>query len=172
MSNVISLVEYRERKELEKIDPSILFKEACTLSDADETSEEAAQLYEKVIKIDPTAAHAITNLGNIYFAQGNGEKAKTQWIRAVEIDPTITAAHYNLGYLYLTQSSFKHAISSFLKCLAIDPNFSDAHFNLAEAYFFLKKKKLGREHYAKYTELEPQGPWAQLAKDRIQQMQQ
>lgn len=55
----------------------------------------------QIAKNDPNfSALAHTNIGKIYFSQGQYDKAESELILAIEQGPHLAPAYYNLGVLY------------------------------------------------------------------------
>ena len=62
---------------------------------------EAAELFEKVVGLDPQDHYSYYNLGVLYDKMGRTEDAVRAFRKVVELAPRNTAAHYNLGRLLL-----------------------------------------------------------------------
>lgn len=144
-----------------------LYLRANQLDEQSERYQEAIELYEKAISLDPFLAIAYTNLGNIRFRLGDPASAETLYVRALEIDAKQSEARYNLGYLMLERGKHAAAIDHFQSALQIDPKFADAHFNLAMAYEAADDRERARRHWRKYIELEPSGSWAEIARSHL-----
>ncbi|HET9477534.1 MAG TPA: tetratricopeptide repeat protein, partial [Dehalococcoidia bacterium] len=56
--------------------------------------------FTKLLELDPTNVHALTDVGTAQFNLGQFEAAKTAWLEAKELDPNDEQVHYNLGFLY------------------------------------------------------------------------
>ena len=52
-------------------------------------------MYEKAIELDPDAADAYNNLGNVYANQGNTTKAIESYKKAIELNPDDASAYWN-----------------------------------------------------------------------------
>ena len=63
--------------------------------------KEAENHYNKALKLNPGHAPSISNLGEIYFAGGNEDRAKQYWNQAVKADGKIVAARNNLAWLLI-----------------------------------------------------------------------
>ncbi len=46
--------------------------------------------------------------------------------------------------------------------------YADAHLNLALLYEKLGLRRRAREHWRRYAQLDPSGPWADVARQRLQ----
>ena len=61
--------------------------------------EQALELLNKAIEVDPAAVEAMNHLGVISRRQGNFAAAKAYWRQATAADPAYPYAWYNLGVL-------------------------------------------------------------------------
>ncbi|WP_394849385.1 tetratricopeptide repeat protein [Pendulispora brunnea] len=144
-----------------------LYVKASTLDEDPATYDEAEALYSRAIELDPELSIAYTNLGNIRFRRGDDQGAEELYQHALSIDPSQPEAHYNLGYVMLERGHAENAVASFEKALLRDTRFSDAHFNLAMALEQLGERARARVHWKRYLELEPQGTWADIARQHL-----
>lgn len=144
-----------------------LYVRASALDEESRSYDEAEALYRKAIELDPKLSIAYTNLGNIRFRRGDVVAAEELYRRALEVDDRQPEAHYNLGYVMLERGHAQRAIPYFQKAIQSDPKFADAHFNLAMALENLSESGRARTHWRRYLELEPTGPWADVARDHL-----
>jgi DNA-binding transcriptional MerR regulator len=144
-----------------------LYVQASALDEDPTTYDQAEELYERAIRLDPSLAIAYTNLGNIRFRRGDEARAVELYRRAIEVDTRQPEAHYNLGYVMLERGDARAATAYFEQALLGDPRFADAHFNLAMAWEQLGERGRARPHWRKYLELEPAGTWADVAREHL-----
>lgn len=144
------------------------YLEGCRLDEEECTLPSAEEAYHRAIHLDPTLANAYTNLGNIRYRAGAVEDARALYSKAIEVDPEQPEAHYNLGFLEFEIGAFESAESCFRRALELDPTFADAHFNLAMTVFRMGLVEEARVHWKRYLSLEPTGPWADIARRRLQ----
>jgi tetratricopeptide (TPR) repeat protein len=144
-----------------------LYVQASALDEDPATYNQAEELYERAIRLDPSLAIAYTNLGNIRFRRGDEASAMDLYRRAIEVDTRQPEAHYNLGYVMLERGDARAATAYFEQALLGDPRFADAHFNLAMAWEQLGERGRARPHWRKYLELEPSGTWADVAREHL-----
>jgi tetratricopeptide (TPR) repeat protein len=86
-------------------------------------------------------------------------------------------AHYELGVMHHERvfESLDQAISEYEKAVQLKPDYAEAHYNLGLSYHTKAKlgiddQKLYRkaiEQYRLYLKLDPQGEWADKAKQNI-----
>lgn len=143
------------------------YRRASDLDEDNEHLAEAETLYREAIRLDPTLAIAYTNLGNIRFRRGDDRAAEQWYRRAIAIDAGQPEAHYNLGYVLLERGDIRAALPSLQETIRLSPTFADAHFNLAAAHEHLGQAGSARDHWLRYLELEPNGPWAEHARDHL-----
>lgn len=144
-----------------------LYVRANELDENPVSLAEAAALYQRAIDVDPSLSIAYTNLGNVRFRQGDETAAVALYRRAIEIDEGQPEAHYNLGYVMLERGEPRPAVGFFERAIAADPRFADAHFNIAMAYEQLGERRKARPYWQQYLELEPAGPWSDIAREHV-----
>jgi tetratricopeptide (TPR) repeat protein len=145
-----------------------LYLEGCRLDEDEATFERAEECYARAIEIDPTLANALTNWGNLRFRQGDVTEAEGLYRRALVIDEEQPEAFYNLGFLAFERGEMGDAAALFERAVRYDPGFADAHFNLAMALEELGRQGDARPHWTTYLELDPDGPWAEIARKHLQ----
>ena len=143
------------------------YLEGCRLDEDERTWKQAEAAYLQAIEIDPRLANAHTNLGNLRYRRGRTEEARALYCKALEVDPHQPEAHYNLGFLAFEAGQAAEAVPLFRKALEYDASFSDAHFNLAMALEETGESSPARAHWEAYLALEPDGPWADIARRRL-----
>jgi tetratricopeptide (TPR) repeat protein len=146
------------------------YLKGCALDENPETLTFAEEAYHKAIYLDPTLANAYTNLGNLLYRKGGAEDARVLYQKAIEVDEDQPEAHYNLGFLEFEARRFSEASVCFSKAVALDDTFADAHFNLAITLFRLGNTEKAETQLQTYLSLEPSGPWADVARRRLQEL--
>ena len=68
--------------------------------------KEAAQKYEKAVKVDRKYAEAWSNLGYTLRKQGEFKKAVKSYKKAIKLDPKLAEAHEYLGEAYAEMGKF------------------------------------------------------------------
>jgi tetratricopeptide (TPR) repeat protein len=144
------------------------YLEGCRLDEDAETLGKAEEAYHRAIYLDPNLANAYTNLGNLRYRAGSPEDARILYTKAIEVDVCQPEAHYNLGFLEFEDGDLTRARECFERAVELDPTFADAHFNLAMTLFRLDVEQSARNtHWRRYLELDPYGPWADIARTRL-----
>ena len=76
-------------------------------------------------------------------------------------------AHMPLGFLAFERGEMPEATERFARAVEHDPGFADAHFNLAMALESLGEGARAKPHWRTYLELDPDGPWAEIAEKHL-----
>ncbi len=93
------------------------------------------KFYEDILRYNPNTVRIITNLGNIYSANQEYEKAADMYKRAISVDgETFAQPYYNLGNVYNAQGKPQEAEKMYIKAIQVDPSFHFAYRNLAILY--------------------------------------
>lgn len=95
----------------------------------------AERAYLEALQIEPNDADLNNNLGSLYLAQKEYEKAREYLLKAVQMKPTNGNFHYNLGILYQATSETNDALSEFKKSYERDSKNYKAAFNIGNLYF-------------------------------------
>jgi DNA-binding transcriptional MerR regulator len=143
------------------------YLEGCRLDEDPSTLAKAEEAYHRAIYLDPKLANAYTNLGNLRYRAGEPEDARILYAKAIEVDAGQPEAHYNLGFLEFEEGNLGRARDCFEKAVVLDPTFADAHFNLAMTLYRLDVAQDAQEHWRRYLALDPEGPWAEIARRRL-----
>lgn len=82
--------------------------------------EQALELLNKAIEVDPAAVEAMNHLGVISRRQGNFAAAEAYWRQATATDPAYPYAWYNLGVLCeLYKQDFTAALENYRRYQAL-----------------------------------------------------
>jgi tetratricopeptide (TPR) repeat protein len=137
---------------------------------------DAATSYQKAIAIKPDGAY-YNNLGQALTKSGQTDEAIKAYNQAAQIDPTHASMYYfNLGAVLTNAGKVDDAIAAFDKCIAADPNRADAYYwkgvDLIGKATTDKSGKMTAppgtaEAFNKYLELQPQGQFAEPAKQML-----
>jgi TolB-like protein/DNA-binding winged helix-turn-helix (wHTH) protein/Flp pilus assembly protein TadD len=132
----------------------------------------AAEIYRKVISIDPGYARAYGALGVVLSRQVTGghsdspaetkERALELVQKAVSIYPHSPQVQWSLGYIYLYRNQFEEAVEALERAISLSPNYADGYALLA-----LIKNNLGQAEDAirlikKGMDLNPHYSWDYL----------
>jgi tetratricopeptide (TPR) repeat protein len=104
-------------------------------------------LFEHALRVTENNYLVHNNLGNIYFRQGQIDKAVNQYAEALRINPSFALAHNNMGAAMLRAGNVEKAIFHFQMALRLKPDDHDARNNLNKTLVH-KYYRAGNYHLA------------------------
>ncbi len=132
----------------------------------DENDDALAERYlRQCIGLEESMAAAHTNLGNLLHKQGRLEEAKERYDSALLYEPEQPEARYNLANLLEEMGNRDMAIAELRQVCTRSPEFADAHYNLAILLSEIGGEAQAQEHLAHYLTLDPEGGWADQARE-------
>ena len=132
------------RKKLDKMgDDAVALRELAIQAEIIKKHDEAIELWERFIAIEPNVPKAYINMGISYCSLGKFEEVLETAKKAMKLAPDMKEAHYNyaLGKLHL--GSAAEAVSILEKLLERLGEYPPAQFLLAAAYCCNGKKDKG-----------------------------
>jgi tetratricopeptide (TPR) repeat protein len=96
--------------------------------------KEAAEAFERALKLDPKLATARVNLAVALFYVPDLPGALREAQAAAAVLPNAPQVHYILGLIARSQTRTEDAIAAFQRVLQIDPNDTGANINLGQLY--------------------------------------
>ena len=117
--------------------------------------EEAQNLYDQVLKINPKHSEAINNLGVIFLNLKKYQKALDCFKKVIEINPNYANAHNNLGIIFKELKDYQKAKSCFEKAIKHNPNYTHAHYNLGIISMRLNDYQKAKDCFKKAIEIDP-----------------
>ncbi|MFY9792332.1 MAG: tetratricopeptide repeat protein [Candidatus Sulfotelmatobacter sp.] len=150
--------------------------------------DSAVEAYQKAVQLkqsatndkDPNATKTLAayynNLAEAYAKDGKIDDAAKTYQQAAQADPAGAAQYYyNMGAVLTNAGKVDEAIAAFDKCIAADPNKADAYYqkgvNLIGKATLSGNKTIAppgtAEAFNKYLELQPTGPYADVAKQML-----
>ncbi|MEO1764757.1 MAG: tetratricopeptide repeat protein, partial [Cyanobacteria bacterium J06629_18] len=89
--------------------------------------KEAAQAYQKAIKIKPDSSEAYYRLGIVLQEQGEWDASRASYHKALETNPNFSDVYFNLAKIYQNQNKTQEAISAYRQGLKlVNPNYARA----------------------------------------------
>jgi len=113
----------------------------------------AENLYKEVLNVNPNHVNAHINLGVIFSAFREFQKAINSYQNAIQINPNHVDALNNLGNSLKELGEYKKAISSYQKAIEIQPDYANAHNNLGLAFQKLGELQKARNCYEKAIQI-------------------
>jgi len=95
--------------------------------------DEAAEAYEKAVKIWPRAGNHYS-LGQAYLNAGRHSEADREFNAVLRLEPDQPSGHYGLGLNFSKQGRYEDAILQFKEAIRFDPKFYDGYAELGYAY--------------------------------------
>ena len=97
--------------------------------------------------------------------------ARERYSIAVEFDEAFVEARANLGCVLVELGQTELALATFEGALEHHPDYPDVHFHLARLLDEIGSDQKAWQHWARFLELTPSGPWADEARLRIESAQ-
>ena len=107
-----------------------------TYTNMDRVKDAVAQ-YEAALQVDPKhpqVAATLNNLGAIFLAASENDRALEKFEAAVKASPFNLESRYNAGVIYLEQDRVEEAIEILEEASALESNHHMVHVRLAMAY--------------------------------------
>lgn len=111
----------------------------CNACMALEKYDEAENILNHIIKVDPNNVQTCHLLGVITHRKKNWNKAKEWYSKALEIQPNVMPSLYRLGTVELNLKNYSHAEKLFKTTLEIDEKNAEVHFHLG--YLLMEKDR-------------------------------
>jgi hypothetical protein len=93
-------------------------------------------LFKHALEVTENNYLVHNNLGNIYFRQGELDKAIHHYSESLRINPSFALAHNNLGAAMLRSGKIEEAIFHFRQAIILEPGNIDAQRNLKKLLKF------------------------------------
>jgi tetratricopeptide (TPR) repeat protein len=141
-----------------------MFLRGVRLEESTATLAEAQAIYAAILEIQPKHAAAAINLGTIRYNERDYDGAEALYRRATEADPEYALAFFDLGNVLDELQRLPEAVAAYERALKLVPQYADAHYNLALAYERMDEPRRALQHWTRYGQLDPAGPWASHAR--------
>ena len=113
---------------------------------------EATVAYQRALEIDPNDSRLYNNLGAVYSAIPDNERALENYTRANQIQPQRRTLS-NIGTTNYRLGRFKEAAAAYQAALGFDAKSDITHGNLGDAYVRLGQKADAENEYRTAREL-------------------
>lgn len=117
--------------------------------------ENALQLIEKALALNPSFAAAHNSAGSVHQRLGRTGEAIESFRAAVEADPEYGNAHFNLGTMLLARHQHNEAARVLARAAELQPDLAEAHLKLGVAYKSLGRHGQAIEALERAAELKP-----------------
>src|SRR6266853_461111 len=130
---------------------------------------ETSELAQKVHALASRSAEEWFELGMSCDTKAESlEQAVEAYRKAVDASPEWVEAHINLGTALYQLNRMDEAIKHLRRAIELSPSLADAHLNLGLAYEKGGHVQNSIRHLSLYLRYEPNGPWAEFARSRIE----
>ena len=117
--------------------------------------EEAKNLFQNILQIQPSHYKTHTNIGAILNKLGRLDEAEKCFKKAIEFKPDFVIAYYNLGITQEKLNKLDEAEKCFKKAIEFKPDYAEAHNNLALILKKLNRFDEAESNYKKAIEIKP-----------------
>jgi tetratricopeptide (TPR) repeat protein len=121
--------------------------------------EQAAEMLNKAIKIDPKNSEAHREIAWLYISMGKFKEALPEAKRACETDSVSTAALFVLGRIYLLLGQYDMALQTYDKYLQIQPESLDPYWEKSYIFTMTGRYDEGEELMKTGIEKYPENVW-------------
>lgn len=129
-----------------------------SLLDRDDVFEEAANMFQTALKLDPNLALAYNGMGTIYYQKRLMPRARSYFMKAVQLSAVDSMSLERLGDIYMNDDkNYGAAKGYFMEIIDIYPSYPDAYFFYASACQKSGETEIALEYYKKAAELDPNG---------------
>ena len=137
----------------------LIYKEATE-------NPKAIEAFQNALRVDDSLVKARYMLALVYRVEKRNDRALNELNEVIRVDPSFDKAYYVLALVYRDRREPQSAINMLEKLLSISPDDRDAHFLIGFLYDETgARASLTRQHYERYLELAPTGPYASNAEN-------
>jgi tetratricopeptide (TPR) repeat protein len=147
-----------------------LFDEALELQDSGHHAE-AAEIYRRAIELDPGDPVLYFNLATVHYERGLLEDSAAAYLEATQRDSKYVEAWNAIGCVLSELKRTKEAIVALRRAVELVPDYGDAHYNLAFELESQGEISTAAQHWRRYLQLDRTGPWADIARARLQALE-
>ncbi len=116
---------------------------------------EAAELYKKILGIDPRSVPALNQLGALYVRQKKFSEGLDYYHQALKINPLEFGTNLNLGIAYIKMQNYRSATSPLTEAIRLKPSDLQARKLLAVAFLGDDNYRQAIPDLEKVRELDP-----------------
>jgi lipoprotein NlpI len=116
--------------------------------------EEALDLANKAIKLDPKNADAVYYRGRAYDLLGRHKEAVADFDKAISLDPKAADAYNFRGMAHFKLGHINESIADFDKFLEMRPEATPGHWQRGISYYYAGRYDEGRKQFEGYVKVE------------------
>lgn len=129
----------------------------------------AADAYRASLAAGGPRAETNFLLAEALYRLGELPAARERYYMAIELDEDYVEARLNLGCVLAELGEHELAASAFEGALTFHDDYEDAHYHLARTLDTLGRTDQAARHWQRFLELAPGSPWADEARERLEQ---
>ena len=129
--------------------------------------DRAAETYRSLLMAAGPRAEFNFALADVLYRANDLSAARERYYMALEIDEEYVEARANLGCVLAEAGELELAAATLEGALAFHPDFADVHYHLGHTLDRLGRHDAAAECFAAFLELAPESPWAEAARDRL-----
>ena len=145
------------------------FREGCRLAEENEV-DAAIEAFRLALIDDPLNPAHHFHLGDVLYRQGHPDAAIERYYMTVELDHNFLEAWTQLGCLLDETGQIRGALEAFRVALDLHADYPDAHYHLADLLERTDRKEEAAEHWRCYLKFDQRGPWAEVARQRLESL--
>jgi len=156
---VIELKE--EIEEVESLPPSVSIQELLTLANAyyyAEQYEDAKNLYDKILQLNPNDPVTLNNRGAIYEHMEKYDEALANYNRSLELKPDEPSILNNRGNAYGDLGKYDESLADYNRSLELRPDHPTTLYNRGNTYNELEKYDEALADFNHSLEFRPNDP--------------
>jgi tetratricopeptide (TPR) repeat protein len=167
---VSAIVNFDKAISMNPVDPNSYYGRGVMYCTSHNYTIAMADL-NRALRLEPNFPGALCERGLAYVESKDFTRAMADYNKAIAIDPAYAVAHINKGSAYALQEEWMEAIISLDEGIRLDPRASKAYINRATAYEQLGDYSHALENFGTYLFFWPQGPAAEYARKRLEQLE-
>ncbi len=117
--------------------------------------DEAIEILNAAVKIDPKFVAAYNRMGLVYFEADKKDESVEAFKKAIAIDPKHLDSRLGLGETYSTLTRNDLAVVQYIKASELKQGDPEILFKIALEYWYDQKLEKAREYYNKILEIDP-----------------
>jgi tetratricopeptide (TPR) repeat protein len=122
----------------------------------DSLNKSAIQYFNKTLAIFPLYGAAHEQLGLLWYALNDPDKALNHYEKAISINPYNAETWCNMGSIYVDRADYSKAIEIYQKSISLDVRFADSYLNLGSVFGKMGRYEEALENFRKCIEYNSQ----------------
>mmetsp|Transcript_4571 Transcript_4571/g.6592 ORF Transcript_4571/g.6592 Transcript_4571/m.6592 type:complete len:618 (+) Transcript_4571:109-1962(+) len=152
-----ALKAYEKCNDLEPTNANVIVKRAGVKMDAG-SHEEALELFDTAIGLDPAATDALLHRANLRLLQQKVDEAKTDLLACLKLRPDHLLARLRLATILMATNDTEGTMQQLEKADQMAPNSSEVHSYRGEMHFARGELDEAKVEFEKAIECEPLNP--------------